>query len=230
LLGVTRLTLLIMAVVARKAVRETASDRIWLRGGLGSLAVLSLVIVASALGRMWTYEQAYGFSRLRLLVSPFEIWLGVIFLLIIAAGVRTFGPLAASHGRGHPGADPVQCWPHSTPTGSSRTTTSTATPPPAGWTWPTCAHCRSSLPALERLPEPERCRMIAATVEHERSHRPACEAGRRAEEADRVVADRSVPCPPPGSRRLARPRRSHYRVTDRHVSCEIDMFRCEVNR
>jgi hypothetical protein len=92
LLVVTVLTLLVMAVVARKAIRTTVTDRMWLRGLTGALAVLSLVVVASALGRMWTYEQAYGFSRLRVLVSACELWLGVVFLLVISAGVRLTTP------------------------------------------------------------------------------------------------------------------------------------------
>jgi hypothetical protein len=92
LLTVTVLTLLIMAAVARKAHRSTPTDRLWLRGLLGALAVLSLVVVASALARMWTYEQAYGFSRLRVLVSVCELWLGLVFLLVLAAGIRLSAP------------------------------------------------------------------------------------------------------------------------------------------
>jgi hypothetical protein len=46
-----------------------------------------LVIVASALSRMWAYEQAYGFTQLRLLVSVCELWLGVVVLLIMVAGI-----------------------------------------------------------------------------------------------------------------------------------------------
>jgi hypothetical protein len=37
---------------------------------------------------MWAYEQAYGFTQLRLLVSVCELWLGVVFVLVLAAGVR----------------------------------------------------------------------------------------------------------------------------------------------
>jgi len=88
LLTVTVLTLFIMAVAARKADRTSRADRAWLRALLGGLAILSLVVVASAIGRMWTYEQAYGFSRLRILVSACELWLGVVFLLILVAGIR----------------------------------------------------------------------------------------------------------------------------------------------
>jgi hypothetical protein len=46
------------------------------------------VIVASALSRMWAYEQAYGFTQLRLLVSVCELWLGAVVLLIMIAGMN----------------------------------------------------------------------------------------------------------------------------------------------
>ncbi|MBN1172327.1 MAG: DUF4173 domain-containing protein [Micromonosporaceae bacterium] len=88
LIVVTLLTLVVMGITIRKAPRATAGDRVLLRSLLGVLAVSTLMIVASALWRMWVYEQAYGFTRLRLLVSAFELWLGLVFLLIIAAGVR----------------------------------------------------------------------------------------------------------------------------------------------
>jgi hypothetical protein len=88
LLTVTALTLAVIAVAARLAPRETVADRVWLRALLGGLAVLTLVVVASALSRMWAYEQAYGFTRLRILVSACELWLGVVFVLVIVAGVR----------------------------------------------------------------------------------------------------------------------------------------------
>jgi hypothetical protein len=91
LVAVTILTLAVLAVAARLASRETVEDRIWMRSLLGALAALTLVIVASALSRMWAYEQAYGFTEQRLLVSVFEIWLGVVFLLVMAAGIRLRG-------------------------------------------------------------------------------------------------------------------------------------------
>ena len=53
--------------------------------------------MASALSRMWAYEQAYGFTQLRLLVSAFELWLGVVFLLVIVAGAT--GGMSAEPGR-----------------------------------------------------------------------------------------------------------------------------------
>ena len=45
-------------------------------------------MVGSALYRMWVYEQAYGFTRLRLVVSAFELWLGVLFLLVLVSGIQ----------------------------------------------------------------------------------------------------------------------------------------------
>jgi hypothetical protein len=88
LLAVTVLTLLVLGAAARWARRNGPADRALIRVLLGALAALTLVIVLSALYRMHVYEQAYGFTRLRLLVSACELWLGVLFLFVLAAGVR----------------------------------------------------------------------------------------------------------------------------------------------
>jgi hypothetical protein len=37
---------------------------------------------------MHTYQEVYGFTRLRVLVSVAELWLGLVFLLVLAAGIR----------------------------------------------------------------------------------------------------------------------------------------------
>ncbi len=87
----TLLTLGVVAVASRKAPRATAADRLWLRGALGALCALTLVVVASALYRMHLYQQAYGFTRLRLLVDVFEGWLGLLVLLVLIAGLRLSG-------------------------------------------------------------------------------------------------------------------------------------------
>ncbi len=83
----TALTLLVVWAAARKAPRTTAADLAWLRGSLGLLCVLTLVVVASALYRMHVYQEAYGFTRLRLLVDVFEGWLGLLVLGVMAAGL-----------------------------------------------------------------------------------------------------------------------------------------------
>ena len=46
-----------------------------------------MVVVASALYRMSVYQDAYGFTRLRLLVDVFEGWLGLLVLATMAGGV-----------------------------------------------------------------------------------------------------------------------------------------------
>jgi signal transduction histidine kinase len=78
----TILTLTVVAWAARKASPGRRRDL-----ALGALCVMTLVVVVSALYRMHLYEEAYGFTRLRLLVSVFEGWLGVVVLLVIVAGV-----------------------------------------------------------------------------------------------------------------------------------------------
>jgi len=83
----TALTLLVIWAGARKAPRATPADRAWLRASLGLLCLQSLVVVASALYRMHLYQEAYGFTRLRLLVDVFEGWLGLLVLAVLAGGV-----------------------------------------------------------------------------------------------------------------------------------------------
>jgi signal transduction histidine kinase len=78
----TILTLTVVAWAARKATPGRARDL-----ALGALCVMTIVVVVSALYRMHLYEEAYGFTRLRLLVSVFEGWLGVIVVLVMASGV-----------------------------------------------------------------------------------------------------------------------------------------------
>ncbi len=88
LTAVTFLTLLTVALAARKAPRETAQDRLILRIALGLLCALALVVVASALYRMHVYQEAYGFTVLRVLVDAFELWMGLLLVLVLVAGIR----------------------------------------------------------------------------------------------------------------------------------------------
>jgi hypothetical protein len=91
LVAVTLLTLAVIGVVARVAPRQERVDRILVRVLLGGLAGLSLVIVASAVKRLAVYEEAYGFTRLRVLVGATELWLGLLFGMVLLAGVRLRG-------------------------------------------------------------------------------------------------------------------------------------------
>ncbi|WP_082559041.1 DUF4153 domain-containing protein [Kitasatospora sp. MBT66] len=87
LLVVTVLTLVVVALAKRWAPRGTEADRRLVRLLLGALCLLTLVVVAAALGRMWFYVDASGLTTLRLWVLAVEIWLGVVFVLLIVAGL-----------------------------------------------------------------------------------------------------------------------------------------------
>ena len=93
----TVLTLTVVAWANHKAERSRRRDV-----ALGALCVMTIVVVVSALHRMRLYEEAYGFTRLRLLVSVFEGWLGVVLVLVLVAGVvggrRWLVPLAVRAG------------------------------------------------------------------------------------------------------------------------------------
>ena len=100
----TALTLLVVWAAARKAPRETSADVMWVRASLGLLCALTLVVVASALYRMHVYQEAYGFTELRLLVDVFEGWLGLLVVAVMVAGITLRGAwlprAAAAHRRG----------------------------------------------------------------------------------------------------------------------------------
>ncbi|KWV34173.1 DUF4153 domain-containing protein [Micromonospora rifamycinica] len=88
---VTLLTVAVLGGVSRWARRETRVERILLRVLLGLLSALSVVIVVSALSRMYTYQKVYSFTGERIFVMAFELLLGAVFLMILAAGVRWQG-------------------------------------------------------------------------------------------------------------------------------------------
>jgi hypothetical protein len=95
LVTVTVLTLGVIALAVRLAGRGSAAERLWLRILLGTLSVLTLVIVASALKRLALYESTYGYTRLRILVGACEIWLAIVFVLVLVAGIRLRAPWLA---------------------------------------------------------------------------------------------------------------------------------------
>ncbi|MBO4208913.1 DUF4153 domain-containing protein [Micromonospora echinofusca] len=88
---VTLLTLAVLGGVTRWARRDRPVERALLRVLLGLLSALSIVIVVSALSRMYTYQKVYSFTGERIFVMAFELLLGAVFLLIMAAGLRWRG-------------------------------------------------------------------------------------------------------------------------------------------
>ena len=87
----TALTLVVVAVAVRHAPRASTADRLVVRAVLGALCVGTLAVVASALRRVDLYVEAFGLTRLRLLVVFGEVALGAIVLLVLLAGIRWSG-------------------------------------------------------------------------------------------------------------------------------------------
>ncbi|MGL4746069.1 MAG: DUF4153 domain-containing protein [Dermatophilaceae bacterium] len=88
LTAATFLTVLVVAVTVRVASVATPRDRAVLRGILGVLCVFTLAVVASALYRMSLYQEAFGYTVLRVFVDGFELWLGLVVVLVLAGVVR----------------------------------------------------------------------------------------------------------------------------------------------
>jgi len=89
---VTALTLGVVAALAAWASRATALDVGLVRAVGGVLCGLTLVIVASALKRLSLYADAYGFTWPRLIGFAGEAWLGLVFVLVLVAGIRLRAP------------------------------------------------------------------------------------------------------------------------------------------
>lgn len=87
----TFLTVLVVALTMRVAPREQPRDRMLLRVLLGTLCVLTLAVVASALYRMSLYQEAYGYTVLRVFVDGVELWLGLVVAFLLAGVVRLSG-------------------------------------------------------------------------------------------------------------------------------------------
>ena len=92
LLAAAALTLAVVKGATLAAGTRTAAQRLLLRLLLGSLCVLTVVIVASAFHRLRLYESAFGLTRPRIAAEAFAVWLGGVFaLLVIVGAVRRTG-------------------------------------------------------------------------------------------------------------------------------------------
>lgn len=88
LVTIAALVLVVIAVAVHLTKPEPGRDRVLLKALLGLLCVLTLVVLFSALRRLGLYEEAYGFTRARFFVHVAIVWLAVVLLAVIAAGVR----------------------------------------------------------------------------------------------------------------------------------------------
>jgi Domain of unknown function (DUF4173) len=97
LMAVAALVLAVVGVAVVVADTRSVAERRLLHALLGLLAVLTLLVVASALHRLRLYEAAFGLSRLRLLAEAGAIWLGGLFVLLLLS--RAAVPLRRHAGR-----------------------------------------------------------------------------------------------------------------------------------
>ncbi|GAA3573990.1 hypothetical protein GCM10022419_063790 [Nonomuraea rosea] len=79
-----------IVAVAAGLLRVERRERWLLAVLLGVLCGLTMVVLASALHRMNLYTDAYGLSRLRLSVQATVWWLGALFALVLIAGAVRF--------------------------------------------------------------------------------------------------------------------------------------------
>ena len=81
---------LLLFIGLSKVTRRTQPAQRWLFAGLGvGLVLLLTIMLVSAFMRLQLYEEAYGFTRLRLYTHVFMIWLGG--LLAVLAGIELSG-------------------------------------------------------------------------------------------------------------------------------------------
>ena len=167
--GFGQLTVATAADPARRVGRLALRRRHARRTGCGSgsrsalLCALTLVVVGSALYRMHLYQEAYGFTRLRLLVDLFEGWLGVLVLAVAVAGLVRWGVWLPRFALS-PASSRCSGWPRSTPTPGSPSATSTGTPTPARSTGTTSATSPPTpCPCSTGAPRPRSCAGCRAT-------------------------------------------------------------------
>jgi hypothetical protein len=86
------LALAVVAGAGRFAAERGSGDRLALRILLGALVGLTLVVLASALRRLGLYEDAFGFTRERLIAHGLIWWLAGVFALVAAGGLTMRGP------------------------------------------------------------------------------------------------------------------------------------------
>jgi hypothetical protein len=97
LLVAAMLTLAVVAAAVRWTRVETGAERLASRGLLVLLCALTVVVLVSALHRLGLYQDAFGFSRLRLAADAFTLWVGAMIVLVVAS-------LLVSHARWLPRA------------------------------------------------------------------------------------------------------------------------------
>lgn len=83
LVAVSVLTLGLILGLHSLAWRETGRQKRIFNGLSTLMVALVMVLLASAFWRMLLYEEAYGYTHLRLFVHLFEVWLAITFLWLL---------------------------------------------------------------------------------------------------------------------------------------------------
>jgi len=110
LLAVTALVVLVVAAAVRWTTRSGG-----VRAALGALCLLTLAVDASALARLHAYTDAYGLTRLRILVGVICCLLAAVLVVLLVAGSRPApsAPSASSASSAPPAPPASQRWvPH----------------------------------------------------------------------------------------------------------------------
>ncbi|MBM3678877.1 MAG: DUF4173 domain-containing protein [Actinobacteria bacterium] len=101
LLAVAALTFVVVGLATVLAEVPTVRLRRLRRALLGLLVAMTLVVLASALHRLRLYQEALGFTPLRLYVEASLYWFAALFVLVLGAGaVRSCPATAAAGGAG----------------------------------------------------------------------------------------------------------------------------------
>jgi two-component system sensor histidine kinase BaeS len=73
----------VLMLTARTSETDARAPALVLRGQLALLEVLTVVVLASAVHRLGLYEDAFGFTRLRLFAHAFMLWLAGVLALVL---------------------------------------------------------------------------------------------------------------------------------------------------
>ena len=90
---VTAIVIGLLAGAARRAAAGGPRQRTAFTVAGGALAVMCLLLVVSALRRLWLYQEAYGWTVARIVAGGIEIWIGSVLVGVSLAWVLRRTPL-----------------------------------------------------------------------------------------------------------------------------------------
>ncbi len=88
LVAVSVLTLGLSLILDHVSVRQTKRENMLFRVLALMIVALTTIMLVSASQRMWLYEEAFGFTQLRVYTHVFMLWLGALFGVYVLAVFR----------------------------------------------------------------------------------------------------------------------------------------------